>query len=82
MVDPVLLFDPPPGLDPSHDRVAIGHGQSRVNGYIVEGFAVREKAATLRSAGMLAGDRKLLLIYHPAIVRTGIRSTPPPLKKG
>jgi len=82
VIDAVLLFDPPARLDPSHDSVTIGQGQSRVNRHIVECFAVGEKAAPLSSARMLARERNLLLTDHGAIVRTGIRSAVTPLKKG
>ena len=54
VVDPVLLFDPPPRLGPSHDRVAIGLGQGRVNRNVVQGGAVRKEPPTLRSAWVLA----------------------------
>ncbi len=76
VIDAVLLFDPPARLGPSHDGVAIGQGQSRVNGHIVERGAVGEKAPALRPAWMLPRERQFFRVDHPAIVRTGIRSTP------
>ncbi len=77
VVDPELLFYPPPRLHPAHDRVAIGRCQSRVNGYVVQGIAVGEKPPTLRSARMLARERKLFRLDHHPIVLTRARSLPP-----
>jgi len=74
MVDPVLRFDPPPRLDPTHDRVAIRLGQSRIHGHVIEGIAVGEEPPAFRAARMLACQCKLLRVDHLPIVRTGIRS--------
>jgi len=75
VVDPVLLFDPPPRFHPSHDRVAIGHGQGRVGGNVVQRVAIRKKPPALRSAGMFARERKLFGVdRHALIVGTGISS--------
>jgi len=82
VVYPELLFDPPPSFHPSHDRVAIGRGESRVRSDLVQRVAIGEQAPALCSTRVFAREGELLRVDHPLIVRTGIRSTPRHPQKG
>src|SRR6059058_5761607 len=50
-------MDPPPGLGPAHDRVALRLGQRRVTRRVLQGAANRQQSAPLRAAWMLTRER-------------------------